>query len=129
MAADEGDCPGLVTWIICHSRPASALSSLIHIQRGVHTAPVFLECRLSAPPSTKETLTAINYHAGRTRAIPLGFSSDPCLRSQTPPGLAVFDKRAGMFCPGRDGGHGGGWDDPPPPNLRTLKWTLLNIDR
>lgn len=59
-------------------------------QRGVHTAPVFLECRLSAPSSTKETLTAINYHAGRTRGIPLGFSSDLCLRTQTPPGLGWF---------------------------------------
>lgn len=30
MAADEGDCPGLVTWIICRRRSASTLSSLIH---------------------------------------------------------------------------------------------------
>lgn len=26
-----------------------------------------------------------------------------------------------MFCPGRDGGHGGGGDDP---NLRTPRWIL-----
>lgn len=76
MAADEGDCPGLVTWIICQT--FCEHPQLPHPpQRGVHTVPVFLECRLSAPSSTKEMLTAINYHTGRTRGIPLGLLLGP----------------------------------------------------
>lgn len=72
-------------------------------QRGVQAVPVFLECRLSAPSSTKETLTAINYQAGRTRGVPQGRSSDLCLHTQTPPGLCCFTtgltNEPRCFCP------------------------------
>lgn len=71
---------------------------------GVHTFPVFLECCLSAPSSAKETLTAINYHTGWTKGIPLCWnihvrthrcSTDRCihpqmLRDTTWPPLVCF---------------------------------------
>lgn len=89
-AADEGDGPGSVTRIICRRRFCERPQLPHPPRRGVHPAPVILECRLSAPPSTKETLTAINYHTGRTRGLPPGCSSDLCLHTQTPPGLRCF---------------------------------------
>lgn len=50
---------------------------------GVHTFPAFLECCLSAPSSAKETLTAINYHAGWTKGIPLCWNIGVHTRSHT----------------------------------------------
>lgn len=66
---NEGELPGLVTWIICHRWLGGILATTLFTP--VHTLPAFVECCLSAPSSAKEMLTAINYLAGWTEGIPL----------------------------------------------------------
>lgn len=71
MAVNEGYIPSSVT---CLRQHGGVLGSLIHPHPtlwGVHAFPAFFECCLSAPPSTKEPLTAINYGSAWTKGIPL----------------------------------------------------------
>lgn len=104
MAADEGDCPGFGDLDHLPEAPCSH-PQLPHPRRGgLHAAPLFLECRLSAPSSTKETLTAINYRAGRTRGIPPGGSSDRCFTPRRHLAYPGLTKRAAALCPPGCGG-------------------------
>lgn len=67
--------PGSSATDSCCTVPRTpTLGSLLHPHPplwGVHAFPAFLECCLSTPSSTKEMLTAINYHTGWTKGIPL----------------------------------------------------------
>lgn len=75
-AVSQVRCPGSSVRrdVALYPKAHPTLRSLLHPHPplwGVHTFPASLECSLSAPSPTKETLTAINYHRGWTKGIPL----------------------------------------------------------
>ena len=131
---DLDHLPQTAGWGCCTVPRAPTLGSLLHPHPplwGVHAFPAFLECCLSTPSSTKETLTAINYHTGWTKGIPLCWNigahrhththahmcssalyvhTQKQRRTTWPPLVfIIFDKWVEMFCPLASSNHHPAW--------------------